>query len=530
MLPYCDKKKAVKLLIVTVMLAVMQPLFAQKDKGTIKKMKEADNLVLLNDYYNALDIYKEIWAKDSSDAKLAYQVGFCMYNMRSTKSGALPYFEKALKGGVEKASYYLGNLYHLDFRFEEALNAYNRYTSIPESTRDYSNTEVDRLKAATMTAMEMMKHPVNVNVINMGPVINSIYADYSPILSQDGSRLIFTSRRKGSTGNLTDAYKDYYEDIYVSKLVNGTWTNPTSISPNINSESHDACVALSPSEKVLLIYRTNEDLTAGDIYVSRAVGNEWTKPEMLESQINTDEGWEASATISADSTVLYFSSNRAGGYGGKDLYRVAKLPNGQWSLPLNLGPVINTPLDDDAPFIHCDGRTLYFSSRGHTGMGGYDVYKTMLDDEGAWSQPENMGFPVNSVDDDIYFITAPDGSEGYFSSARPESYGQTDLFNVKLFYTDIAYSVVRGMVISSDTTRKTVAAKITLIDDDTKQVTGIYTSTGRGRYLIVVSPEKRYKVVVEAEGYFPFTDLLSFSPNTPDNEMELIIELTRKRP
>lgn len=516
------------MIIITMMM--IQPVFAQKNKPTSRLWKEADQLLEINDYYNALTVYKEIWKKDSVKPELSYKIGLCMYSMRSMRDQSFPYFKRAQKYGYERASYYLGHLHHLAMQFDEALIAYNRYLEIPADERDFSDIEVERMKAMTLTAMEMTKHPVSAEVINMGNTINSRYADYSPLITKDGNTLIFTSRREGSTGNLTDAYKEYFEDVYISHKKDGKWSTPASISSEINTNTHDASVALSPHETALYIYRTDEALTGGDIYLSKFNGREWGEPAMMETEINTEEGWEASGSISQDSSVFYFSSNREGGYGGKDIYRVVKLPNGKWSKALNLGPEVNTPYDDDAPFIFADNKTLYFSSRGHTTMGGYDIFRTRLSDDGSWSFPENLGYPVNSVDDDIYLVLSPDGKKGYYSSTRDDGYGQTDIYSVRMSSNEREYSIVKGMVLSADSTGGAVAAKITLIDDDTRQVQGVYNSSGKGRYLMIISPEKHYKIMIEADGYHPYIDSLSFVPAGTGNEMEQRVKLEKKKP
>jgi hypothetical protein len=517
------------MLVSAVMLMVVGCTFAQKGrKGTAKTIKDADRLIEINDYYNALKLYKQAWQSDSSSAELSYKIGLCMYNLRTMREASFPYFRKAQKFGYEKASYYLGTLYHLQSQFEEALNSYNRYMDIPKYEREISDPDVERMKASALIAMEMVRHPVSAVVQNMGSTINSPYPDYSPLITKDGNTLIFTSRREGSSGNLTDAYNDYFEDVYVSKKQNGQWTKPASIGENINTSTHDASVTFSPAQTALYIYRTSEDLTSGDIYISKLKSHIWTEPVKLESEINTEDGWEASGSITQDSSVFYFSSNRPGGYGGKDLYRVVKLPNGKWSKALNLGPEVNTPYDDDAPFIHADNKTLYFSSRGHTTMGGYDIFRTRLLADGSWSFPENLGYPVNSVDDDIYLVLSPDGTQGYYSSTRPEGLGQTDIYSVQMSSNESEYSIIKGQVMTSDSTVANIPAKITLLDDDSHKVEGMYNVGNKGKYLMIISPEKRYKIMVEADGYYPYIDVISFVPSGSGNEMEQVVKLVKK--
>ena len=343
-----------------------------------------------------------------------------------------------------------------------------------------------------------------------------------PIISADETELIFTSRRKG-TGGLTDPYGSYFEDIYTSKLINGKWSAPTGMGENINTETHDAGVSLSVDGNTLFIYRTNKEQTGGDLYFLSMVEEKWSKPDKLASLVTSlsagDEGIntdyiEPSATMSADGNTLYFSSTRPGGFGGKDIYRCIKLPDDQWSLAVNLGPTINTAQDEDAPFIHPDGRSLYFSSKGHDNMGGYDIFKTTLDPSDPlvqgfvlWSEPQNLGSPVNSVADDIYFVLSATGRAGYFSSNRADGMGYgSDIYKAAMALAEPVMIVIKGKVTGIDS-QEAVRAKITVIDQESHQLQGLYKSHDfNGKYVMALSPKRRYKMMVEAEGFHTYTD------------------------
>jgi hypothetical protein len=224
-------------------------------------------------------------------------------------------------------------------------------------------------------------------------------------------------------------------------------------------------------------------------------------PELMTERINS-ASHEPSASISPDGHDIYFTSDREGGMGGRDLYRIRRLPDGTWSFPLNLGPEVNTPFDEDAPFLHSDGVTLFFSSTGHGTMGGYDIFKTQcLDpDQNGWSKPENMGYPLNTVNDDIYFCLSEDGTTGYFSSERDGGFGAQDIYEVIFPGSQIDYVAVLGVV--TDNNDEPVRARLVVTDPVNEEIVGVYNNNVRtGRYLMILRPGGRYHMTIEAEGF-----------------------------
>ncbi len=339
--------------------------------------------------------------------------------------------------------------------------------------------------------------------------------------------MYFTSRRPGSTGNLTDVYGNYYEDVYMSqKTLDDKWTDPKNVGAPINTNTHDACVALSFDGNQMMIYRTSADLVSGDLYVCHTDYTGWTEPKKLGPEINTPY-IETSACFSNDTSIIFFSSDKPGGFGGKDLYRIKKLPNGRWSMPMNLGPNINTDKDEDSPYLHPDGETLYFSSRGHNTMGDYDVFKTLLNSEtNQFSIPENLGYPINSVNNDNFFVLNANGTRGYYSSIKEETYGGSDIYMIDTRFGDNDLKVKQGKVIFGTDPQK---AKITLIDIESKQICGIFNASPKtGKFLLVMNPVKAYKAIVEEEGFQTMiVDIEPLANEQQDNE--LILSLTKKK-
>jgi outer membrane protein OmpA-like peptidoglycan-associated protein/tetratricopeptide (TPR) repeat protein len=417
-------------------------------KSDNRVIRKADNLFIFCDYKNALPIYEKLAAMNPLNAQYNYRLGVCYYYSGTDVLKCLPYFETARKyftEGDEEAIdlyYYLGTTYHMVNRFDEAIACYTRLKAciLPDKQGQQDIKELEDQIAACLRGKELMKHPVNVSILNPGPSINSEFADYAPVITKDQSMLLFTSKRKECTGGRTDEDGNYYEDVFISRKQEGRDWEPSvrldtaennkrnffffsrSKTPgSINTKEHDASVALSPDGTQLYIYRLD------DVWVSDYKNEKWNKPSRLSHFINSRKSHEPSVSLTMDEKTLYFVSEREGGFGGKDIYKSEKQNDGSWGIPVNLGAAINTEYDEDAPFIDSDNGVLYFSSEGHGSIGGFDVFKSKLKD-GNWSAPENMGYPVNSGANDIFFAYNSRLKTGYFSSIREDGRGNYDIF------------------------------------------------------------------------------------------------------
>lgn len=351
-----------------------------------------------------------------------------------------------------------------------------------------------------------MKNPVNVKIKNLGPVINSKYPEYVPVISADESTLIFTSRRDNTTGGKRDKTHNnqFMEDIYIStKSDDSTWTTPVSVGNLINTEDHDACAGISPDGQKMFIYKSVKGIKkSGDLYYSELKGKIWSAPKSLGPNINSPD-WEPSVSVTADEKLLFFSSDRKGGLGGTDIYVSKKLPNGEYGPAKNLGPKVNTKYDDDAPFIHVDGRTLYFSSKGHNSMGGFDIFYVTVNPETGLpiSEPQNIGYPINTAGDDIYFVWSADGKRAYFSSEREGGYGDKDIYCLEREVEEAKLVVMRGIVTDKET-GDPIGANITVVDNETQKVIGVYNSnSSTGKYVVILPAGKNYGISVEAPHY-----------------------------
>lgn len=491
-----------------------------------RMLTEARDLLAADRWADAAKIYKRLLPVDTAYADVAYELGTCLQNMAGQRDKAIPMFETAARNGHGEARYQLAVIRHRQQRFDEAEALLRSYRGL--EGRAVNDAEVDRLIAIAGTARTLTAAPVDVQITNMGQMVNSTSNDYCPLVTADGNTLYFTSRRPGSTGGLVDPSGQHFEDIYMARRVDEIWTNALNIVGPLNTELQDATVGLSADGSRMIIYRTGRGLVSGDLLECERHMGQWQAPVLLAGEINS-AAHEPSATFTPDGQDIYFTSDREGGFGGRDLYRIRRLPNGEWSKALNLGPKINTPYDEDAPFMHSDGTTLFFSSTGHGTMGGYDIFKaTLVDpDMNVWTSPENMGYPLNTVNHDIYFCLSQDGRTGYFSSERAGGIGGQDIYQIVFPTSQIDYLLVRGMV--TDAGEEPVRARIQLTDAGSGDLVGVYNTNERtGRYVMMVSPHAQYTMTVEAPGFLT-KDSAFTTGAVPEGGREIPMDITLLR-
>jgi outer membrane protein OmpA-like peptidoglycan-associated protein len=376
---------------------------------------------------------------DTTFIKANYEAGR-MHLMTVGKDRAVKYLlrvfrqDPAYRFDIE---YFIGRSYQYGEQFDKALEFYNLYKDKLTKKSNYQGRDkvdmavVDRAIFECENGKEFISRPGNFSIVNIGREINSEFEDYAPVLNENEDEIVFTTRRREDNlnQNVFDDNKPY-EDIFVSKKEGSTWAFAKNIGPIVNNPYHDSNVALSADGNTLFLFK---DDGGGDIFYSeRTPGGDFGEPAPLPGLVNSSFE-EKSITISQDEKTLYFSSNRPGGFGGLDIYRATKDSKGEWSNIRNLGPQINTDLDDDGPFIDYDGITLYFSSKGRKGMGGFDVFRTTLDlSTNEWSEPVNLGYPINTPDDDIYIVFSKDGKRAYYSSVREDGMGYTDIYMITI--------------------------------------------------------------------------------------------------
>lgn len=484
------------------------------------KFEEASKLMEEKLYNQAAEIWKELVAAQPENANLNYKLGLSYFNSYNQKAKALPYLEKASQlrkrggyGGFNttgydpfdpretnapvEVDYYLGRAYHLAEQFDKADVFYQKFLDEVDARHAMRPLAV-RGKEQVANARELRKNPLGFQVSNVGPVVNSDHPDFSPVLSVDGNALFYTSRRirpDSSNKNILDPIAGLpYENIYVSyKDREGNWQAPELLNINPSGAGHLGSVNVAADGQTLFIYR--DDGGDGNIYESKLVGEVWTEPVLMGSDINT-RSWETHGALTADGNTFYFVSNRPGGRGGRDIYRVVRLPNGNWSKAQNLGNVVNTPFDEDGVFIHPNGRTMYFSSVGHNSMGGFDIFQTELQDDGTWTPPVNLGYPLNTVDDDVFFITTADGRRGYFSSDQMGGYGEKDIYFVDLPSEREAegLAVLKGFIIPAPGESLPPSTILYVTDKSTGEVKTYKPRQRDGVYVAILPPCREYNL------------------------------------
>lgn len=504
------------------------------------KFTEGNYLILEGNYGLALQSFKEAYAIDSTNANINFKVGLCYMKSETEKNKALYYLEKAVlntaknyndlepseKSAPVNAFYYYGQALHFNYKFDEALANYEKFKSFLRSKNVDLIKDVDRQIESSNNAKLLVAAPINIILNNLGDSINSSSPEYSPVLSADEKTIMFTSRRAAGTGMDKTDDGQFFEDIYISyKKEDSTWTTPKSVSENINSTSHEATVGLTADAQTLLIYK---DYNGGDIYFSTLEGNIWTAPQPMGSDINT-ANWETSACLSPDGNTLYYVSNRSGGIGGRDIWKCTKLPNGNWSMSVNLGAPINTIYDEESPFIHPSGNVLFFSSTGHKTIGGFDIFFSSKNEEtNAWEEPLNIGYPINTTDDDVFYVTSPDGKRGYYSSSsRPEGYGEKDIYMISLpERKEVPLVLIKGLIIPTKEQELPPFLEIAVTNNETGVVTGVYKPLMRdGSFTIIIPPGSNYTLSYSNDGQEFFSETMDVPMSAAYQEINREVSL-----
>lgn len=480
-------------------------------------------------FTQALEEYEKAYALNPDNADLNLKMGLCHLNGRYHHR-SLPYFQAAyeLDNRIPRIHFLLGMGYHLNARWDEAIAEYQLHRSVINRVPDPEllyNT-ADRRIAECQNGKSLQAKPVNGQVTNMGPVINSEVADYGVLMSPDGSRMTFTSRRSNSTGGkINKATNEFFEDIYASTRTETGWTDPAPTAAPVNSDINDASVGLYNDGKTMIIYR--DEKGTGDLFESTLEGGTWSEPKSLGEAINSPAN-ETSAWPSADGKQLFFVSDREGGLGGQDIW-ISRwdATTSAWGEAENPGPTVNTFEDEDGVFLHPDGQTLYFSSKGHSCMGGFDVFKSSLVD-GRWSKPVNLGWPVNSPDDDLFFVLTANGRTGHFSSVRPNGMGEDDLYRVDFLPEPEQHEtagmtgagitgtgegintiILRGKVMNLKMLAG-MEATIELLDlGDGHIVLSFASDPNTGEYMAVVPGGRNYAMHVQANGFLLHSENIS---------------------
>lgn len=485
-------------------ISISFPGFSQKTPAKrVVDPKEAELKYFNENYKEALADYLILLEAEPGNEKYNFIIAVCYLKSNIDKKKAIPYLETILKAENKEsdALYMLARAYHYAERFDDAIKTYTAFKERGKGTSDYLKN-VDHDIQYCYNAKEITKFPINVTFENLGRNINSEYPEYYPFVPADESFLLFNTKRQG-LGNLMDLNGAFTSDIYISKVTEGIFQKGKSISPSINTtDGEEEVVGLSANGDYMAMYFDNLS-GFGDIFICESdKSRNFRKPEAPGKNINSS-GVEMSASITSDGNTIYFTSDRKGGLGGTDIYVSRRLPSGEWGEAQNLGPVVNTEYDEDFPTVSDDERVLYFSSKGHTSIGGFDIFKVIKEDETSpWSSLRNIGYPINNAEDNMNLRFSKSGRYGYISALRQEGIGDLDIYRVTFNDVEPLYTVLKGWISSADSTKKIDFKNIIISVEDSKtnDLIGNYLPSPAGSYVIALPPGS-YTVLTELEGF-----------------------------
>ncbi len=486
-------------------------------------------------YTKALPLLKNT---KPSHALMYYRLGYSYSDQDSEADNAIKYLKKALEINptidyMAPVSMYIAYKNKNDFRnaivwLDYTIDQFGLNEKQKNLLREWKK-ECERAIPQIEAGAKLKEQPVNVIVRNMGNVINGVSGDYFPSITADESMLLFTSRRAGSTGGLKDG--KYDEDLwYSTKDSTGKWLSPKNFGTPVNTPQNNGIASFTGDGQFVVCGRCNEvDGFGGcDIYGATLVGNTWKTPVNMGKVVNSKE-WDAQVSISADGKTLVFCSTRAGGYGEEDIWMTKKNNNGQWSEPRNLGNMVNTTGSEFSPYLHPDGKTLYFASNNRSPrIGGTDIYKTTMNDDGSFTMPENLGYPINTEFNDNYFVLSPSGLKGYFASNRPGGFGADDVYEITFPEEKKTKLTTFVGYVLDDETKQPLEAGITIDDLDSAKVVGTYVSnSASGKFVVILTPGHNYALTVSKGGYLFYSENFNIDTNHAFQEVNKEVLLQR---
>jgi outer membrane protein OmpA-like peptidoglycan-associated protein len=515
-------------------------------------------------YRDARDFYIEANKYNDQNPELNYMIGKC-YLFTDNKFESIKYIKKAfqLKPEVNfDIHLMLGMAYHQIHEFDNAIEEYNLFLKNlhPKMVEEYKE-KIDMYIRQCKHGRNLVLDPKRVVINNLGENINSVYDDYAPVISNDESIMYYTSRRRNEEKSKRSVIDDkFFEDIYFSESKDKKWALSERFSPKVlgkKNKTHIAVIGISPTKDIVYLYKGKEK--SGDLFYTeyKEEKEKWTKPKPLKKFNSKNR--ETSIAMTSDGNTIYFiSSNEKDSHGGTDIYYSRKDVKDKWSKPVNIGNTINTFWDETGISLSSNDSVLYFSSQGHNSMGGYDIFKSELQDVNLWSKPENLGYPVNTPNDDVFYRELGDGKTAYYATNRESGLGGMDIFKViylgsekemvvgSLYQdligilqpTDDIYFekpkaldidtrlLMRGFVTDSEN-KEPVKAKIELIDQESNESVAVAICDSTGNYQIRIPEAKKYGIDINAAGYLMFLDVLDLASSTYDEVIVRNFELER---
>lgn len=527
--------KSILLILAVVMTSYLLP--AQKPKPSdfgIKSKKALDyyfegkQQAQWRDWYKSIEAYQEAVKLEPEFAHAHFELGVSSL-VKEEYEGALEHLEKAYElrpADFPSIDFYLAEASFFNAKYDQAAEMYESFLTRGKGRKQQMDIASKRLRKAGF-ASEAIQHPVAFSPVNLGSNINTDRDEYLPYLTADDQLLLFTSRRQESIGGFNPRLKDYSEDFYFCEWVDGEWTAAANLGPPINTPENEGASFLTQDGKTIYFTACNrpDGIGSCDLYVSYREGNSWSEPENLGPRVNST-GWESQPCLSHDGTALYFASGRPGGQGGRDLWRSKKV-NGNWTEAENLGNEINTLGNEDAPFLHADGISLYFSSDYHPGFGSKDLFVSYHKDDGTWTRPENLGYPLNTVSDESNIFVSANGKRGFINSYRDGGFGRSDIYEFTLderIRPKVA-TFLRGVTRDS-LTRTPVQALIHLIDVESGDtVRQAFSGRSDGKFLMSLPLDRQYAAFFEAKGYLFASKDFYLKQVVEDTYFDMVVDL-----
>jgi outer membrane protein OmpA-like peptidoglycan-associated protein/tetratricopeptide (TPR) repeat protein len=482
---------------------------------------EANEWIISEEYNEALPLLLNILYSGYDNPNIQYKIGYCYLNIPGKKNLAIPYLQRAVKSMTRfyeptdfdnirapiEAMFLLGKANRLKYYLDDAIEAYQKYLDLLSPRDSLNIARVNREIIKCENAMDLYSQPIELEMTNLGGIINTPFNNFNPVGVQDGDEIFYMNQLK------------FYDAVFHSTLSGKSWSAPENLTNKIRSDGEYYLTGISGSGHELVLSTYNM-LRKADLYYTAFNGSKWNKLEAIPEPVNSPFV-EDHGSFSPDGKALYFTSNRGGGFGGMDIYVSYRDSNNNWSEPMNLGSQVNTPFDEATPFCVKQGQEtfLYFSSLGHYNMGGYDIFKSEKNPDGTWSQPKNLGYPLNTTDDDLFFYPTGIG-EGYMSRYNEQGgYGKFDIFQVKILSEPSPRKVsIRGEM---DRSGKWKEGVIELLEVNNEEKTPLkktslnhrgeyFFRVNEGDYIIQVqSPDDTLSAEISITGNYPFSEIIN---------------------
>lgn len=503
------------------LVAPMESLGASRDEepGTnSRRARRAYERALdawrLYDYGQAIEQLERAVSIDDAFIEAQLLLGEIHHEHRQYHESIAPY-QRVLELDASfypAVRYFLGHALYREARYDEAVEVVTSYVEMERLAGESLLRAKDLLGRARFAA-DAVASPVAFHPVNPGPAINSEHSEYSPSLTADEQVLVFTRKKARHTG-ATHPHSDYFEDFYISYFRDGQWTEAVNMGPPLNTPNNEGAQSITADGRHMYFTACNRPGGMGscDIYYARRRGDRWSQPVNIGPPVNTS-AWESQASISADGNTLYFASNRSGSLGPMDIWKSHRGEDGRWSEPVNLGPTINTGGSELSPFIHHDGQSLYFASDGHYGMGGLDLFVSRRGEDGKWSEPQNLGYPVNTRGDEFSLMVGSSGRHAWFASNMEGGHGEMDLYHFEL-HEEVRprpHTYMRGLVFDASS-GEALEARFELLDlDDGTTITASMSDSVEGDFLVAIPIGQDIALNVSKEGYLFFSEHFSYA-------------------